>query len=143
MANPSPTKKKTFKTSKLIHFIKKRCLKLNKIVFFFIKWIKFDVSKVLFAVNGFTISCILYFLACFHHDTKSKTGNEIGQKLNFLWFPHKFPTFRKSGKKFQAFWFTEVWSGYGSKKTTCCLNTLYVLKSPMCRTVILGQAVSF
>ena len=46
---------------------------------------------------------------------------KLGRNSTFLRF-----TSRKSGKKFQAFWFTEVWSGYGSKKTTCCLNTLYI-----------------
>ena len=76
-----------------------------------------------FHENGYTILWIFYFVVYFHHETKSKTGNEIGQKFNFLWFPQKLTVFRKSGKKFQAFWSTEVWSGYGSKMFTWTLNT--------------------
>ena len=76
--------------------------------------------------NGFTILCIFYFVAYFHHDTKSRTGNEIGQKFNFLWFPQKLTVFRKSGNFFQVFWSTELPSVYGLKITTWSLNTLYL-----------------
>ena len=83
--------------------------------------------------NGYTISWIFYFVAYFHHDTKSessctksRTGNEIGQKFNFLWFPQKLTVFRKSGKNFQAFWSTELPSACGLKINTWSLNTLYI-----------------
>ena len=77
------------------------------------------------------ISIFGAFLSWFNHRNNLWTIFPYSwhfEKVNFLWFPHKFPTFRKSGKKFQAFWFIKVWSGYGSKNYTCYLNTLY-----MCR----------
>ena len=86
--------------------------------------IQFWCIKSCFGENEFMVFCTFYFLAYFHHDTKSKTGSKIGQKLNFLFFYHKYLTFRKSGKKSQAFWTSEVWSGYGSKMFTWTLNTL-------------------
>ena len=51
---------------------------------FFIKSISAHVLTLPFHGNGFTILFIFYFVAYFHHDTKSRTGNEIGQKFNFL-----------------------------------------------------------
>ena len=125
--------KTTFKTWALIDFMKNPQFMVGLGVFlkFFQLWC---FKCCFFHGNGYTISCIFYFVAYFHHDTKSessctksRTGNEIGQKFNFLWFFHKCLTFRKSGKKFQAFWSTEVWSIYGSKMSTWTLNTLYVI----------------
>ena len=86
--------------------------------------------------NGYTILCIFYFVAYFHHDAKSKTGDEIGQKFNFLWFPQKLTVFRKSGKFFQAFWTTELPSAYGLKINTWSLNTLYVPTYAHIRTLM-------
>ena len=71
---------------------------------FFLSFFNFDVLNVVFFMEmGTQFYAFFYFVAYFHHETKSKTGNEIGQKFNFLWFPQKLTLIGSNEKMFKHF----------------------------------------
>ena len=75
--------------------------------------------------NGFTICCTFTFQNTFTMTQNPKLVVKLGKNSTFYDFPTNFPPLGSQGKNFKHFGSQRSDLDMG-KKTTCCLNTLYM-----------------